>query len=241
MYAMQIICPSYRKNIYLEFQVTDQGLDDLGSHHAKEMNSTLMGRLVRLEEQNFESDFQRVYEGVERAFQEKIVRLQNPILLLEHGMQLGNYVLSMLFFVMGLDMIYMAGEGKNFCDRVNGFLDPTTLIFPPTFAGCQPKYHVHEVLADLYEYRSIIAHGREIPKSPFRETHDFQDVRGQPINSNDYYYGELLCESALFILCKSLHKIFVENLVDEIKNEAKWKQRIKIGSRIQSGRNKRRN
>lgn len=228
MYAMQIICPSYRKNIYLEFQVTDQGLDDVGSHHLKEMSSTLMGRLIRLEEQKFEEHFEAVCQGVERAFQEKIVRLQNPILLLEHGMQLGNYVLSTLFFVMGLDMIYMAGESKNFCDRINGFLSPTTLIFPPAFHGLQPKYQVAEVVSDLYEFRNHIAHGREIPKYPFREKHDFLDLSGQQINSNDYHYGELLCDSALFLLCKTLRKIFVEELVDEIRDVPKWRRRLRM-------------
>ena len=107
--ALQIICPTGAKHLLLKFQQTCEGWDNIGSCHRKELCSTLLGKITHLEDQSLR-DFEAVYACVRQAFSEKLVRLQNPILLLEHGMQTGNVNLGSLMFVMALDMLFMAGE-----------------------------------------------------------------------------------------------------------------------------------
>src|ERR1019366_7216439 len=90
MSALQIICPSGAENVFLKFEHTEQGYDNIGYKLPKELCSTLIGRITWAEDQGFAHDFEAIYDGVKRAFTERIVRLQNPILLLEHGMQIDN-------------------------------------------------------------------------------------------------------------------------------------------------------
>ena len=60
MYAVQIICPSGCNNTYLKFQRTNEGFDNIGSNHNSRMLNTVMGRLVSLQEQRFEQDFEKI-------------------------------------------------------------------------------------------------------------------------------------------------------------------------------------
>lgn len=208
--------------------------DNIGSWHPSRLHSTLMGRIASLEDQGFEADFETVFTGVRRSFQEKILRLENPILLLEHGQQIGNVPLSALFWVMGLDMLFMAGGNiASFVDRISGFLGPDAFIFPITEVfRQQPFPRVKDVLQDLYELRNKIAHGLEIPKQPYREPYHLLDTYGSLISGENYLYLHLIQEAALFILCKTLRRIFVDGLMDDLKDESKWKLRLKIGARV---------
>ena len=83
-------------------------------------------------------------------------------------------------------------------------------------------------LADLYEFRNIIAHGREIPKTPYRQEYDLLDENGGRINHDDYYHAELMLESGLFLLTEALHKISVESLFDDVRDEAKWRLKLRL-------------
>ena len=225
VWAIQVIHPSGCKNIYLEFRRTNDGFDNIGSRHSPSMRSTPMGRLAQLEQQGFEKDFGIVYDGVRRAFSEKIVRLQNPILLMEHGLSIANlHSLCTLFWVMGLDMLFMAVNSRAFTERISAFLEQDTPIFPKTWANQLPREKVSDVLNPLFDFRSIIAHGKELPKKPYREDYIFFDTEESEIVSGQYF--ELMQDAALFILCKALRKIFVDGLVDEVKNESSWRKRL---------------
>jgi len=229
----QIIYPFGGGNVFLKFHRTSQGYDNVGSWHPSRLHSTLMGRIGAFEKQGFATDFETVYTGVRRAFDEKILRLQNPILLLEHGQQIGNVPLSALFWVLGLDMLFMAGGSIDaFVDRISGFLGPDSFIFPVTeIFQQQPFPRVKDVLGDLYVLRNKIAHGLEIPKLPYRKEYHLHDTYGAVITGENYLYLHLMQESALFILCKSLRKILVEGFVDDVKDDSKWKLRLKIGAK----------
>lgn len=238
MYAVQVICPSGCRNLYMKLHRTKGGYDHIHSHPRREMESTLIGRLTFLEQQAFEQDFEKVYEGIDRAFNERILRIRRPMLLIEHGLQAGEVELSMLFWVMALDMLFMAGgnSGK-FVERISRFLGTDTLIFPPTsLRGLQPKYKVKDVLKELYRFRNVVAHGAETFISPYREEHDLVDKQGCRINHEDYHYADLMQESALFLLCRSLRRVLTDGLVDEVKDEAKWKRRLKIGASVQASK-----
>lgn len=228
MSALQITCPSGSKNVFLKFAHTEQGYDNLGIKHPKELCSTLVGRITSAEDRGLAQDFEAVHSMVKRAFTEKLVRLQNPILLLEHGMQIGNVNLGALMFVMALDILMMAGKKAPFVERLGGFLGPQSYVFPDSLMHRQPAVNVQDVLADLYEFRNIIAHGQEIPKSPYRQNCGLLDINGGRINHDDYYYAELMLESGLFLLTGSLHKIAAEGLFDDVRDEANWRIKLRL-------------
>jgi len=173
---------------------------------------------------------------VQRAFEENAVRLVNPVLLLEHGLQINHPYLSMLMWVMGLDMLYMAGEKQPFVDRISGFLGSKTLVFPRLLHQ-QPRLTIGEVLNDLYDLRNIVAHGREIPRNPFLEKFNIVDSNGHNIDLIGYTYSLVLMESALFLLTESLRKIMKQGLIDTVRDDARWKQKLKVDARLDQIRN----
>ena len=128
--ALQILSPSGAMHIFLKFQRMDAGYDNIGARHQMELCTTLLGKFVSAERLGLEVEFPAVYGGVSRAFREEVVRLQNPIILLEQGMQACHPSLSTLMFVMGLDMVFMAGGIDNFMRRVGGFLGVNSFVFP---------------------------------------------------------------------------------------------------------------
>jgi len=228
-WALQLLCPSGAKHIFLKLQKTDKGYDNIGSQHPKLLCSTLLGRIIGLEKHGLEQYFDAIYLGVHRSFTEKVVRLQNPVLLLEHGMQIGNVNLATLMFVMGLDMLFMAGEIGTFVKRLGGFLGLDAYVFPPDDEmNRQPNTVVRDVLNDLYEFRNIIAHGQEIPEDPYRKKKDLFSTNRQQINWMNYYYAELLLDSGLFMLTTALRRIFTEGLFDEVKDPSTWRAKMRL-------------
>ncbi len=224
MYACQIIHPSGSDNIYLAFHRKPEGYDHVGTFSPPNMNSTLIGRITTAERRGLAEDFDLVYSGVRRAFVDKIVRLQNPILLLEQGLQIGTSNLAMLMFVMGLDMLFMAGQREPFIKRVAGFFGKDSYIFPTVLSqNYQPDIAASEVVGDLYDFRNIIAHGQEIPEHPYRQTYAGSRIAGPAGNFVGYSYADVLRESALFLLTGALGKIFKGNLYDQVRDVAKWR------------------
>lgn len=227
-WALQVICPTGAKHIFLQFQDTEKGYDNIGSEHPKELCSTLLGRLTALEQHGLQEHFDAVYAGIQRAFTENIVRLQNRVLLLAHGMQICNPNLGALMFVMGLDMLFMAGQIGPFMKRVGGFFGIDSYVFPPDSRNRQPNTHVRDVLEEIYDFRNIIAHGQEIPQTPYRQKSDIISTNDERINYEDYYRAELMLESSLFMLTTALRRIFVENLFDEISDTNKWRAKLRL-------------
>ena len=230
MYALQIFHPSGAQNIYLAFHPKPDGWDLIGSQRPANMCSTIISRLTSAERRGLSSStFDPIYAGVSRAFERKIVRLQNPILLLEQGTQTGNPVLAMLMFVMGLDMLFMAGDKISFVKRVAGFLGLNSFVFPQISSfDWQPALNVGEIIGDLYDFRNIIAHGREIPKVPFREEHEMRRTTGELMIYERRGYAETLTEAGLFVLTEVLRRILSEELFDHVAESAKWKAKMTL-------------
>ena len=228
MMALQIICPSGGKNLFLTLDVRPGGYDTVGSRHRAEMHTTPHGRITSVEQTGLRN-FSNIYGGLLRAFSEKIVRLQNPVLLLEHGLQATNIYIRTLLWATGLDMLFMAGgDDRKFSTRVSNFLGPETLVFKPdSIMHRQPKYTVQEVVPKVYALRNLIAHGSEIPKSPWRDECGFVDGHGRPINLGPFYYAQLIEQSALFLLCAALRQIFADQLVNEVRTVSAWRKRLK--------------
>lgn len=138
MSALQIICPSGSKNSFLKFAHTEEGYDNVGSKHPKELCSTLISRITSLEDRGFAQDFEAVYSGVQRAFTEKIVRIQNPVLLLEHGMQIGNVNLGALMLSWPSIWLLMAGEKAPLRRASRRLPRPAVLHLPAWFPHAPP-------------------------------------------------------------------------------------------------------
>lgn len=229
MWALQIICPSGGKNLYLKFVKTDAGYDNISTDHPKELRSALIGRVTYAENCGLESWFDVAYAGVRRSFNEKVTRLQNPILLIEHSMQIASSPLGNLMAVMALDMLMMAGEKVPFIERLGGFLGPNSYVFPPdSIMNRQPAVKVRDVISDVCKFRNIIAHGQHIPEKPYRQKHDLLDVNGQRINRGDYHYHDLLQEGSLFMLTTALRTVFVKSLFDDVADEKKWREELRV-------------
>jgi hypothetical protein len=227
-WALQVICPTGAPHIFLKFQKTDDGYDNTTAEQPKELCRTLLGGLLSVEKQGLEKDFEAVYLGITRAFREKVVRLQNPVPLIEHGMQIGHAPLGTLMFVMGLDMLFMAGETDAFIKRVGGFLGVNSYVFPATYRGIQPNTIVKDVLSDLYEFRNIIAHGQEVPELPHRQGADLISTDGLRMNYEDRCRVDEMLESSLFMLTASLRKVFVADLFDKVNNTESWRWQLRL-------------
>jgi hypothetical protein len=83
--------------------------------------------------------------------------------------------------------------------------------------------------------RNSVAHGLEVPVL-FREKRDIVDANGARINIDDCRYSQVMMESALFLLARSLREIMVGGLVDVVKDESRWKQTLKVGTRLAQAR-----
>jgi hypothetical protein len=230
-WALQIICPLGAKHIFLKFANTRDGFDNIGTHRPKELCSTRLAFLYRFADRSLSKDFDKVYAGVKRAFSEEIVRLQNPVLLIEHGMQTGNAPLAAMMFAMAFDMLFMAGETTPFVSRIGGCLGLDSFVFAPYSLGYgetqQPELRVRDVLGHIYALRNVIAHGREIPSTPYREQYTLKSV-SFGIISNEFLYLEVLLDSALSMLTTALRLIFIEGWVDSVADPNLWKAKMTI-------------
>ena len=228
--ALQIIAPTGAKHVFMEFGITPEGLDNLGASHPKQLCSSRLSRLYHAESPDFQQKFEAIYAGVKRAFTERIVRLQNPILLIEHGMQTGNVPLGNLMFSMALDMLFMAGETKPFVSRIGGCLGLDTLVFPSLDLGSgyayQPNVRVRDVIDHVYACRNIIAHGGEISAVPYRQPYTLIDTNGLAILPSEFVYIELLMDAAIAMLTRALQAVFLRGWVDDIKAKNPWKAKM---------------
>jgi hypothetical protein len=176
--------------------------------------------------------FRQGYAGVRRAFTEKVVRIQNPILLLEHAQQIANIPLAATMCAMGLDMLFMAGKINPFVSRLGGFLGLDSFVFPSYGFDGQPPYQpaigVRDVVTDVYAFRNIIAHGHEIPETPWRKPQELLTTEGHAINYEPIRRVDLMLEASIFFLTTALRRIFAEDLFDDVADTSKWRARLNV-------------
>jgi hypothetical protein len=162
------------------------------------------------------------------TFSRGVVRIQNSALLLEHGLQATNTHIRLLLWTAGLDAILMGIKANEFCDRLINLLGGDTFVFPPdrNFHR-QPTYKVFDVVKDLFELRSEIAHGKQISKK-FRETTGILTVGGMSLSTplDRYQYRQVLEECAVYLLCAALRKVLTSDLVHDVGNEKRWRNRL---------------
>jgi hypothetical protein len=226
--AIQILAPVGAQNdIFIAHESDSRLLLDSGYHPAP-LREPMWSRLAGVP-RTFESEFPSVLIGVRDVFNRKLVRLQNPVYFLEHGLQATNLHLRILLWVTGLDAITMASSRKEFCHRVNNLLGQDSYVFPPErHTQAQPKYVVADVVEDLYHIRSEIAHGREISLK-FRQQTGIPMTKPHFVSSAfaHHQYRETLADCSAYLLCAALRKIFVNGLIDEAANEAAWRRQLR--------------
>jgi len=121
----------------------------------------------------------------------------------------------------------MAGNSKNFKDRLVNVFGDTTFVLPEVDSSGQPGYRVGEVAGELYDLRSAIAHGSLVPPK-FLALVGLKDVSGKTISTYppQVQYLQVMRECALFLLIRLLRKIFLEDRVTMVNNTSQWRARL---------------
>ena len=212
----------------LIFQERESEMNIIHAENKPPMQSTVWARMCGSQQSSL-NEMKCVVRGVHAAFNHNVTRLVNPLYFLELGMEATNLHMQIFLWVTGLDSLLMAGNVRLFVEHMNNFLDGDSFVFPHLYGFGQPKYLVRDVAEDLYELRSIIAHGRQIP-SKFREAVGFEDTNGHPIDGYEpsNQYRQVLLESAFLLLVRALKTVFVEDLSNVVSKTNVWRQRLSI-------------
>ncbi len=228
--AMQVVAPAGGEDSQtVLFEHRAEGLASVSVWHRPPMRSTPWARVAAFNTPTSLPDVQTVVRRVLRAFAQNVVRLVNPLYLLEYGLEATNPHIRVLFWVTALEGLLMSVRRDNFKERLFNLLGERTFVFPPIdiFGFGQPKYRVGEVAEDLYELRSVVAHGGEIP-AKFALACGFRDVSDTTIevHEKNCLYLEVLEECALFLLCRALRYVFVSGLDRKVYNASEWRQEV---------------
>lgn len=224
MYALQLIAPIGAPNFVIFSGREQHGLAIDSMTVFQALSSTRWARACGFQEAT-RSEFVALADGVNTALKGSTVRLKNALFLLEHGMRASAPYLPLLFWTTGLDALMMAITSDAFQRRLSNFLGANTLVLPAISTIGQPKYRVHEVLGDLFELRSIIAHGRRV-EGKFLARCGLRMLDDHPTGIQEVdscRYSQVLEECALFLLCRTLRRIFGEHLAETVGNEKHWK------------------
>jgi len=163
-------------------------------------------------------------DGVHAVEASKAPRLVNPLTLFGLALQAHSLHISLLLSTIGLDALLMAGSPGKFTDRLFNLLGEDSFVFPCYLDLGQPRYRVKDVAADLYDLRSALAHGREIPPK-FRNKVGFLDTDGKEIFDGDpYTYAAVLHEASSVLLRQTLLKICSGKLFDVVADTSAWRQ-----------------
>src|SRR5258708_3517971 len=223
--SMQIVCPFASRNIFLAFTETSTGYVDWGNDIRQPSVTGLIGKITSPKHVGF-TDYDNILAGVRKAFSQSIIRLVNPLYLLQLGLESNHRYVPTLLLTAALDMLVMAGGStRYFCDRVHKLLGSTTYVFPKTELDRQPKHQMNEVTEELWNLRSHIAHGKRIPEN-LRAPCSLFDIDNRPINVVNYSKDKLLKEAALYILCAALQKVLCSSLIDTIGTDKAWRSRL---------------
>lgn len=228
--AFQVAAPVGSDGLVIRCRKDNDTLTPESAVRYLPLHSTRWARMVGFE-QLVTEDLYLVVEGVHQAFLRKVVRLQNPLYLLEHGLQATNIHISFLLWTMALDALLMAANARTFIKRLCNFLGGDIFVFPGLELFGQPHYRVADVAGDMYCLRSAIAHGKEIPKR-YRQACGFRDSTGKLLNDyeDSYQYREVLEECSLFLVCRALRKVFLSNLLPKVGNEKLWRVELETPS-----------
>jgi len=130
-----------------------------------------------------------------------------------------------VLWMMGLDGLLAAERQVVFSNRLQKLLGKDTRIFPEDWAGRRPTYTVAELAANMFEFRSLITHGREILQK-YREPIAFQFEPGELdyLAVEKWSRGTLMIESVVFALIAALRTVINDSLMERIRSQRVWKR-----------------
>jgi hypothetical protein len=221
--ALQVAAPIGSHDFTTVFQSGDTPSPTFSITRRSPLHSTGWARMVGYDGITA-SEICRVVNTIATAFRTNRVRLVNPVRFLENGLYSTNGYLRTMLWVTGLDSLMMAINKKIFVTRLCNFLGSDTQVFPLLGGIIGRPYTVGSVAADLFQIRSEIAHGKAISKKFWS--------RLPPVALGTYEtgyqglrtYAELLEEAAILLLCMTLRKIVLSDLVDAFASERTWKK-----------------
>ena len=228
MLAFQLWAPIGWDGLILDCWRTETGsLTVERVHRPEEYAIPLWGKLLDLRKLD-PAHLEILVEGTLAAEQSGCVPVINPFRFLEIGLQtaVNHRRTGAVLWMMGLDGLLAAERQVVFSNRLQKLLGKDTRIFPEDRAGRQPTYTVAELAASMFEFRSLIAHGKEILQK-YREPITFQLEPGagdHHVAIEKWSRGTLMIESILFTLIASLRAVINESLMERIGRQRAWKR-----------------
>jgi hypothetical protein len=209
IYSIQILVPIGGTNLFLLYRKKETGTVLDSTQHRQAFIAPIWGRVCEVPA-TFGSEIGLVLDRLHDVFQKPTLRLQIPVWLMEQGFGAPDRHIRILLWATGLDGITRSGGMVAFAERLYQLLGADTYVFPPDAANRQPKYKVRDVAEDLYQLRNEMAHGLPFHER-FRKKQGFLMNGGQPVAEEyaGYRYDQVLEECSVFLLCKALREIFV--------------------------------
>ena len=177
-------------------------------------------------EKNDPAQLAPLIEGTFAALESKSVRQINPFQFLEIGFQsaVRHYRTGALLWIVGLDGLLGAEKRDVFKARLGRLLGKDTFVFPEDYVGRQPIYTVDFVAGKTFDWRNLLAHGKEILEAYRQplERFEFEPAELSYLAVEKWTHETLYCESALFMLLASLRKIIMDGLLPTLGNKREW-------------------
>jgi hypothetical protein len=195
--------------------------------HPPPLESTPFARIVNFANMPL-GDVRAIISGVHSVFRKKLTRLINPLQFFQLGLESRHEYISTFMWATALDALIMAGNPTLFGKRLTALLGEHTYVLPAIDPGGQPCFRVADIVDDLYEFRSVIAHGKVVPDKFLKHSElintNAERILSYPPGSR---YSRIMQESALFLLTTVLRKLFINQLIPIFANVKLWKDRMR--------------
>jgi hypothetical protein len=166
-------------------------------------------------------------EGAITADESGCVPIVNPFRFLEIGLQtaVNHRRAGAVLWMMGLDGLLAAERQLVFSHRLQRLLGRDTRVFPEDCGGRRPAYTVGELAANMFEFRSLMAHGKAIVQK-YREPIALQPELGEAnyLPREKWSRGTLTIESIAFALLAALRTVIANGLMERMKSQREWKR-----------------
>jgi hypothetical protein len=227
MLGFQLWAPIGWDGLILDCWRTEEGsLTVERVHRPEEYATPLWGRMLDLRKLD-PAQLGLLVEGTLAAVESGCVPIVNPFRFLEIGLQtaVNHRRAGAVLWMMGLDGLLAAERQVVFSSRLQKLLGKDTRVFPEDRAGRRPTYTVAELAANMFEFRSLIAHGKEILQK-YREPIAFQFEPGELDYRavEKWSSGTLMIESVVFALIAALRTVITDSLMERIRLQRTWKR-----------------
>lgn len=228
MLGFQLWAPVGWDGLILDcWQLPNQQLLKVETVHLPEPYwAPLWARMLNIEKFD-PAQLRSLVEGAIAAVDSGSVPLVNPFRFLEIGFQtaVNHRRAGAVLWMMGLDGLLAAENEGIFSRRLQKLLGADERVFPEDWIGRRPTYTVRELASGMYEFRSLIAHGREILQK-YRDPIKFEYEPNEAVQltMENWSRGTLMIESTVFCLIAALRKVITGNLAQRVMDHRIWKR-----------------